>query len=357
MLEFKPDFEKTMQRMEAFWNRGVLDRPLIQFSLYKPPAEWVPYPAAKHTSPAGRWQDAQYQAEFALADLSNRLFMGDTLPIAWPNLGPDVFASFYGCPLRYGDYGTSWSEPVLTDWNQAPALQFDWYSPTLARLLEMTDALLAVGQGKFITGMSDWHPGGDCLAALRDPQNLALDLFDHPDEVRELLMRVEADYFKLYDLFYHKLSAAGQPITAWLTLTGRGRYYIPSNDFSGMISTRQLRAFFLEGTRRECQALDHSIYHLDGPAALRHLDALLELPELDAIQYVPTTGSEAFERWAPVYQRIQAAGKALQVSCQAFEIDLVKQALRPGGLYLAVSGVASVAQAEDLLHKLEHWEE
>jgi hypothetical protein len=30
--------------------------------------------------------------------------------------------------------------------------------------------------------------------------------------------------------------------------------------------------------------VERTIYHLDGPDAIRHLDALLELPALDGIQ-------------------------------------------------------------------------
>ena len=51
---------------------------------------------------------------------------------------------------------------------------------------EMTDALLEAGQDKFIVGMADWHPGGDCIAAFRDPQNLAIDMLTHLDEVKAL---------------------------------------------------------------------------------------------------------------------------------------------------------------------------
>ena len=42
---------------------------------------------------------------------SNREFLGDSLPIAWPNLGPEIFSVFYGCPVEFGDYGTSWTAP------------------------------------------------------------------------------------------------------------------------------------------------------------------------------------------------------------------------------------------------------
>ncbi len=355
MLSLKPDYEASRQRIEAFWERELLDRPVVQFTLYKPEAERVPLPPSGHSTPAERWLDAEYQAEWALADLSNRLFLGDTLPVAWPNLGPDLFAAFYGCSLEFDDTGTSWSRPILEDWKQMDQVQFDWDSPYWHKLQEMTEALLAIGEGKFITGITDLHPGGDCLAALRGRQNLALDLLDHPALVKAMLARIEADYFAVYDLFYQRLRAARLPITTWTPLLSDGKYYLPSNDFSIMIGPQMFAEFFLPGIIRECRFLDRSLYHLDGPGALRHLDYLLEIPELDAIQFVPTVGDAAFAKWAGVYRRIQAAGKGVQVTCDLGEIDQVIETLRPAGVYLVVNNVPSPEAAAVLLKKLEQW--
>ncbi len=355
MLKFKPDYEQTKQRIEAFWERELIDRPVVQFSMAKPPEAWVDLPTAHHATPAERWLDVEYQAEWHLAHLSNQEFLGDSLPIAWPNLGPEIFSAFYGCPMHFGNYGTSWSDPILHDWDDVDSLQMDWENVYLKKLHDMTDAFLDIGKDKFITGMTDWHPGGDCLAAFRDPQNLAMDMILHLNEVKTLLDRVEADYFKVYDIFYKKLRAAGQPITSWINLICEGKYYIPSNDFSIMISEAMFNDVFLPGIRRECQFLDRSIYHLDGPGAIRHLDALLDIPELDAIQYVPGASNEGFHKWIDLYQRIQAADKGMQVLCHFEEINLIMETLNPRGVFLSVGGVPSREAGEAMLHKLECW--
>lgn len=355
MFSLKPDYEATRKRIAAFWERELIDRPVVQFDLHRPPEERVPLPASRHATATERWLDAAYQAELARATLSNRYFLGDTLPVAHPNLGPDVFASFYGCPLEFGDYGTSWSVPILHDWGQVDEIRFDWEHPYLLKLLEMTDALLEVGRDTFIVGMSDWHPGGDCIAALRDPMNLAYDMIDCPEQVKALLPRITQDYFQLYDLFYTKLREAGQPISTWLTLVDEGKYYVPSNDFSIMISTEMFVDVFLPGLIEECRFLDRSIYHLDGPGALRHLDVILDIPDLDALQFVPGAGNEGYARWIWVYQRAQAAKKAIEVFCSYDELDLVIETLDPHGLYLQVSNTPSVAAAEAMLRRLERW--
>ena len=141
MFELKPDYGKCKQRIEAFWERELIDRPVVQFSLGKPAEKRVPLPASHHATSAERWLDATYQIELALASLANQEFLGDTLPIAYPNLGPEIFSAFYGCPIHFGDYGTSWTDPILHDWAMPTSVRLDWHSPYLLKLHEMTDAL------------------------------------------------------------------------------------------------------------------------------------------------------------------------------------------------------------------------
>jgi len=351
----KPDFAEAYRRIEAFWECDVLDRPVVQFGLAKPEADRVPLPASSHPTPADRWLDAEYQADVSLARLCNQEFLAETLPVAYPQLGPEVFSTLYGCPIHFGDYGTSWTGPILHDWADVDRIRLDWSNPYLHKLHEITDALLEAGRGRFIVGMTDWHPGGDGLAALRDPQNLAVDLLTHVDEVKRLLARLEDDYRAVYEAFYRKLRAAGQPISTWLPLASYGRYYVPSNDFSCMISNEMFVDVFLPGIVNECRFLDRSIYHLDGPGALRHLDTILAIPELNALQWVPGAGNEGFRRWVWVYRRAQAAGKGIYVSCAMEEVPEVMDTLSPRGLCLAVSGVPSAEAGLAMLRDLERW--
>jgi hypothetical protein len=355
MFELKPDYEKTRQRVEAFWEFEVIDRPLVNFYLNKPLDKQIPIPTSHHISSKERWTDAGFQAELAYVNLQNRAFIGDDLPIVFPNLGPEVFSAFYGCPLHFGDYGTSWTDPILFDWADVEKIRFDWESTWLAKLHEMTDVLLAVGKDMFIVGMTDWHPGGDALAAFRDPQNLAMDMLEHREEVKALLRRITDDYYKIYDIFYEKLRNAGQPITSWTPLISEGKYYIPSNDFSIMVSKAMFDEFFLPGLTEECQFLKRSIYHLDGPGALRHLDSILAIRELNALQFVPGEGNNVFTRWVQVYQKAQAAHKGVQVGCTVAELPQVMETLNPRGLYLIVNGVTTRTEAENILKNLENW--
>lgn len=355
-FEYKPDFGQTMQRMNAFWERELLDRPLVQFlGLKKPPEQCVAVPTSQHATADERWLDIDYQVALTQATLANGLYPGDTLPLALPLLGPEIFGAFYGCPLHFSDVETCWSDPILHDWRQLDQIRLDWDNFYFKKLVEYSDALVEAGRGKWLTGMSDWHVGSDALATLCDPQNLAQDLLQHPAEVKTLLKRINADYFAVYDFFYTRLRAAGLPITSWTPLVADGKYYILQCDFTIMVSQAMYREFFLEGLRSECQFLDRSIYHLDGPGALRHLDDILAIPELDALQWVPGAGNEGFERWVWVYQKAQRAGKGIQVNCYVHELEAIMAHLDPHGLYLVVMDCPSLEVAEAIIKRLEKW--
>lgn len=62
------------------------------------------------------------------------------------------------------------------------------------------------------------------------------------------------------------------------------------SDISTMISEDDYRRFVQPFIREQCQKIDYTLYHLDGVGAMHHLPALLEIEELNAIQWTPGVG-------------------------------------------------------------------
>jgi len=348
------DWEERIARQDAFWQREIIDRPVVCVSVPRvTPSHCAPTRTA-HATARDRWMDAQFVAECALAEAMGRDYLGDALPIAWPNLGPDLFAAFLGCELEFGD-DTSWSVPCVKTWADAATVRFSEESVYWKKLLEMTDALLQIGKGKFYTGLTDIHPGGDAIAALRGPEQLNLDLIEAVGEVKALLDHVNKTFARVYDFCYDKLVGAGQAVTTWCGIVSTRKWYVPSNDFSCMISPAMFDDVFLPGIIGECGHLEASIYHLDGPGALPHLDSLLQIEVLDAIQWVPGTGNGRASDWLGVYKKCQSAGKGLQVTLDPDEVDLFMENLRPEGVWIALNGVADREDAEAIIRKLSKW--
>ncbi len=355
MFDLKPDYETTKNRFDAFWNRDLFDRPLVQFRFYKPINERRKLTGGEHGRDTESWEDPELRAKWYLEDLSNQLFLGDSLPIVCPSPGPAGMPAFYNRHLNINQDGRCWNKPAIADFTDIEWLSFDWDSPWLNRLRILTAACLHTGAGRFITGLSNWLVGADCLASILGYQQFATALVQESDWVRKVLDRFWVDFERLYLEFHTKLAVAGQPGTTWVPLLSDGRYYVIANDFSAVISTRMYREFFLEGVMRECRFLDHSVYHLDGPDAVRHLDAILEVEKLDGIHFIPSPMDAAFMRWTDVYKRIQAAGKCLIVNCNLDEVDAISRTLKPEGLLLNVGNVSTIEEANDLLKLLRYW--
>ena len=352
-IEHIPDWEGRLARQDAFWQCEVLDRPVVVMSAQKPgpPHPW-PKPKS-YASHRERWMDTERVVASAVATTRNTDYLGDALPMAWPNLGPELFSAFFGMGMEYSP-DSSWGVPNLTDWSQADQLALDKDNFYWKKLLDMTDALLAAGQGAYYVGITDMHPGGDAIAAFRDPMQLNLDLLDALDDVKRLLARVNQAYFEAFDFYYDKLAAAGQAITSWPGIVSTKKWYVPSNDFSCMVSPEMFDDVFLPGIIEECRHMEASIYHLDGPGALRHLDSLLEIPGLNAIQWVYGAGNGRASDWFHVYQRCQDAGKGIQLWAGTDELDDIVANLRPEGVWLGVH-VGGRDEAGAVLKKVSAW--
>jgi hypothetical protein len=353
-LENIPDWEQRLERQDAFWHREIIDRPVVHITI--PKQELVcRAPRSTHRSFRHRWLDAGYAAEFERAQALNTDYLGDALPHAMPYLGPELFSAFFGCELEF-DEETSWSRPNLADWSQVNEVRFSTDDVYWKAITEITDAMLQAGQGLFYTSFTDLHPGADAIAAFRDPMQLNLDLSDDPEAVRSLLEYVTDTYLWVYDFFYEKLTAARQAISTWGNQVSTRRWFIPQCDFSCMISSAMFRDMFLPSLVRELRHYEVSLYHLDGPTALRHLDTLLEIPELTAIQWVYGAGNGRCSDWLPVYQKIQAAGKGLELRhLEMDELDFFMENLRPEGVWIGMAGVPDREAAQYVLKKVAQW--
>ncbi len=351
-LEYKPDAARAMERMNAWWEGAVLDRPTIQVTAPKPGGKQAP--AKTHATVRDRWLDLEHSVACADAWMSGTYYGGEILPFLFPNLGPEIMTAALGAELQFTE-GTSWSEPMLHDWADVPSLRIDPENEYVRAIVEYTRLGLEVGKGKFLTGFTDFHPGADLAASLRDPQQLCIDCIESPDQVLRLMDQLRPTFYEFYELQHKLMREAGQTVaTSWLPLACEGRYYIPSNDFSCMVSPAMMRRFFLDEIREECEWLDRSIYHLDGPNALPHLDALLEIEALGAIQFVYGAGNEPASRWMEVYKKVQAAGKNLHIAMEPWEIDTFMEELRPEGVMLN-TWVPSVDEANALIRRVERW--
>lgn len=353
MFKYKEDFETVFKRYDAFWEREMIDRPLTSITFSKENVKTIK--EKKYASHEEKWMDFEYRTENHVNNIENTVYYADSLPVVFPNLGPEIFSAWCGCGYNFGET-TTWSEPCIIDWEKDKDKgKLDKNSRYFKAMERFTRMLLEAGKGKFIVGLTDFHPGGDHLAALRDPQELCIDMLDNIDYVKEKLASSYPEYFECYDYFYKMIKEYDMPASTWFPAIGRGKYYIPSNDFSCMISKSMFDEVFLPGIISECDFLDQSFYHLDGPGALVHLDSLLDIKKLNGVQWVCGASNEGFHKWVNVYRKIQEKKKSMVLYPTVSELDMIFETLKPEGVWLMMSGIENKEQADYVLKRIERW--
>lgn len=248
-----------------------------------------------------------------------------------------VLAAFLGAPLHILNRQTTYTDPIISDWDTRPRLRFDpdnhWWQ-TVRRLLE---AGAAAAPGLGYVSIPDLNGPGEILARLRGTAPLALDLFDHPDEMLAALHEINQAWYRYWQACHGIIHQHVGGYVFWMGLWSELPATDLQTDFSIMISRPMFDRFFLPFVEEQTRWVQRTVYHLDGPGAVRHLESLLDLPRLTAVQWVPGAGAPPMSRWLPLLHRIQARGKSLCLSCEPGEVETLATALEPEGLFLSTT--------------------
>ncbi len=353
-LSTKPDFAQAMQRIDAWFSQAVIDRPPIRFAAHN-----AEYHAARVLQGRrwpdlkSRWFDAEFQVEFFIESIKGETFLAETFPVFWPNLGPEVYSAFYGGDLIFEET-TSYYVANLKNWHDVDRLQFDMQNPYFKKLEEMTYLALQACEDKFLVGYSDLHPGVDCAAAWRDPQQFCMDLLLHPKEAKALIEKASADFIKIFDHFDKILKDHGQLSVTWMGIPSFGKLHIPSCDFSSLLSTQLYVEFCLPVTLAEITHMTHNIFHIDGKQVAKNLDYWLELPEIQAFQYVQGVGDDQpIMQWLPQLKKIQNAGKSLVIDLQLHELEPFMQEMKREGILLCLAAAPELQP--EIIKRVEKW--
>lgn len=354
-LSTKPDFERCLERIDAWFAQEVLDRPPVRFYHHN-----VEYEAGtaldtrRWADLQQRWFDVEYQVEAFERSIAGHVFHAETFPVFWPNLGPSVYAAFYGGRLLFAEV-TSWFEPMISDLDDLSPLAHDPFeSDYFRKLEELTLCALERCGDRYLVGYTDVHPSVDCVAAWRGITDMCLDMASAPERLQPLLELSVRDFHAVFDHFNGLVQQQGLPSITWLGIPSFGRLHIPSCDVSAMISTKHFAEFSLPLLRREIVGMTRNIYHLDGRGVAQHLDVLLDMPEIHAIQWVQGLGKdEPILQWVPLLKRIQAAGKSVIVDLQPAELDEFMAAIKPEGIFICIS--VAPGQESEILRRVEGW--
>jgi hypothetical protein len=337
-LFYKEDWEESKPRFEAWWNRDVADRPLVQVTA--PRREPLPSrPVRPPPSARERWLDADYRIGRFQERASRTSFLGDAFPFLDTNIGPGSLALYLGSPPTFDD-ATVWYGKCVENLAQSPLPHYDPSNPLWQASLDLCRHGVQRLRGRALVTFPDLIENLDTLASLRGTQELLFDLTERPDEVHRWQRAILDRYFDYYDRLYEIVQDAdGGSCFSGFHIWGPGRIAKLQCDMSAMISPAMFEEFVVPYLAEQCRRLDYSVYHLDGPQAIQHLDSLLAIRELDAIQWTPGEGQPGLgsEVWMPLYRRIRSGGKSLMlIFLGAREAERIVEELGPEGIDLCL---------------------
>ena len=292
-------YDKLRKTYDAWW-KNELDRSLASI-ITTGHETALKDPGTPQITPDTSWDLSLTPQMFIDAydyDFSRMRFHGDCFPrLNTSRFGPGVLAAFLGCKPVPGS-NTVWFLPKEKNVPlEQLHFEYDRNSPHLRRILDVIECGMERWKGDVIIGMPDLGGILDVLASFRDTENLLYDLYDEPDEVIRCIKEIQQAWFDCFDHINSYLSPCAKGYSDWFGLYYDAPGYVLQSDFCYMISPDMFRQFVGWELADSASRMKHAIYHMDGVGQIPHLDQLLAIDGIAAIQFGPGSGPREFDNF------------------------------------------------------------
>jgi hypothetical protein len=346
----KPDWPKAQARWTAFWDRAATDRPLLDV---RAPSGRRPAPQPKPENWQAKYLDPDYVERQWLAAVEATYFGVDAVPCPGFLMGGYAL----GCNehVKFVE-NTVWHPHMIdrmvppVNWHPGPA------DPWRAKLDRVIERLRAASRGNFLVGYTGQIPLNDLLMLLRGTDDFLIELIERTDDCVRCLEHALPLWVENKE-HIREVTDRGQfgHVYGYPGLWARDYVLATQSDMCCMISP----ALFERWVLREFDLLSERYpvmwYHLDGPGAIKHLDALLGRPYIRCIQYVPGSGQPPNgPAWMDLYRRVQAAGRCLEIAAPPEHAEFLIRRLKPQGLLLRTYA-PTPQQADELADRARRW--
>ena len=309
----KNNWAETKQKFEDWWRGENVGRPLMYMPAVLEKPQYPLIDVEDFTTPEDRYTNVEKAVKRFRNDCASTEFLAESFPHMSMDFGPGSLALYLGSTPNF-QWDTVWFRECMHD--IGADISFDennfWWNKhrdTIAKAHELSG-------GDFYVNIPDIVENLDVLAAMRGAEKLLYDIMDEPEAVRAAIKRLDELYFKYYDALYDivKDNDGGSSYTAF-NIWGQGKTAKVQCDFSCFLSPDQFSEFVVPSLEYQCNRLDKSLYHLDGPDAIKHLDALMGIEKLNALQWMPGAGNPdgGHECWYEIHDKVRKAGKSISV--------------------------------------------
>ena len=331
-MHYKPDWTEAKERLCRWWAGEATDRVV---ALVTAPRRGVTVRAWREKVP-DKYTDASTVLHNLDTTLESTFYGGEAIPAHWVYLGPTPLSGYMGCEMHFEQH-TVWHSPRFDAWDEVDRLVFDASNPWYRLLCELTRVSVERAHGKYLVSGQGFGCVSDVIADLWGSETTLVAMLEKPDAFTAAARKLVDISKVLYDQVHALCAPYQEGSFDWLQLWAPGRIWTLQSDLCCMLSPRTFRDLVLEELREEAKHVDYAFYHLDGPGAIKHLDALLGIEALDGIQWVPGAGaSQDPMDWLDLFRRVQTAGKKPLIYCPPERIKPLLAGISKRGVCLAV---------------------
>ena len=356
MNTWKQNLDETKQHYLDWWNhRGIVLNMWEHFQQGVQPHADIPAPTAPRDLNQ-RWFDPEWRAEYLDWYVAHSSLKADILPVANTQLGPGSLAAILGGVFEGGE-DTIWIHP---DPHYTDDIKFNPLHPNYLLHKALLKACKQRAQGHYYVGMPDLMEGLDVLAAIKGTDKVLLDTVMQPEVLEHQMQQINEIYFRVFDELYDIIREDnGEMAFCYFSSWAPGKMTKLQSDISTMISQDDYRRFVQPYIREQCQRIPYTLYHLDGVGAMHHLPALLEIDELNAIQWTPGVGEPqgGSPKWYDLYRKILDGGKSIMACWVTLpELRPLLDAIGTDGIHIEMDfhTEADVDQALTIVDDFRH---
>jgi hypothetical protein len=337
---------RIQDKLTNWWEFGEQKDPCLLIQLAEPHA---PPPPPGTEDLRKHWFDIDYVISHAMYGIEHTRYLGVSAPMHFPNLGSAAMAGVLGARMEYVDKRTIWPYPADLSLEQVLEIELDPRNEYYATMLEITRRSVALSHDHHWVAPYPLEGPGDCLEGVYGTLNLLMAMVEQTKLVKAAIEHFTTLWIYAFDEVEQIIESAGNPgAIGWADIWAPGRTFPLQEDFSYNISPAMFREFLLPSLQRIVEAMPYPMFHLDGTT--NHLETLLSIPGLRAIQWVPGPGREELAPWYGLIRRIKEASKSVEVFARPDEIDDLVANVGARGLLIGCSGL-SEKEAERLLDR------
>ncbi|NHJ22903.1 MAG: hypothetical protein EAX91_18320 [Candidatus Lokiarchaeota archaeon] len=339
-MEYKEDIAEAKERMIAWWDHEIIDRPVISYYYQKKRGKPYGYLDiwGENWSLAQDYDGIEETLNGFEKRAENTYFGGESIPFFFPNYGPGIIAAVFGANFQFKS-GTVWFNHPIKPANIVNHLESvklnqnnEWYS----RLLKITEYAANRARNDYVISITDIGGVLDILSSFLGPTNIILTMKRNPEIIDTCRKIILEKLLKVYDDLQNRIEKKCGGCSCHLGVWGKRRWYAIQCDFSAMLNPKWFKKFVLPDIVEQAEHMDYAIYHLDGPNALQFLDFLLNEQSITGFQWVPGIRNPRMgsRHWFPLYKKIQNARKNLIIDSEPKNVSNLYKNLDPKGLFV-----------------------